>query len=76
MTILETLRNDQRAAADKARHTRNSLATKVRAGLRAEARLVAAQAAEYGLAEATKLAAKRTKDRAQVLAAVISEVAS
>lgn len=63
----------QKIKADKiADDHRHRLAKLVRAGVRAEAKLVAAQAREYGSAVAKRLAAKREKDRAQVVAATLA----
>lgn len=70
-TVVESVRTDQRIA-EQERRERQLLAQRVRAGVRAEARLVAAQAREYGAAVAKKLAAKRGKDRAQVIAATLA----
>lgn len=74
--IVDQIRADQIAAAHDAEHARQRLGAAVRRGLRAEARLVAAQAAAYGPQAAARLAARRGRDRAAVLAAVLGEVAS
>lgn len=73
--IVDDIRETQLQAARAAQNARCRLATAVRRGLRAEARLVAAQLAAYGPAHAAELAAVRGRDRKAVIAAVLAEVA-
>lgn len=70
--IIAQITTDEIAATRAADDHRQRLATAVRLGLRAEARLVAAQAREYGSAVAKRLAAKRGRDRAQIVAATLA----
>jgi hypothetical protein len=70
--IIDAIKTDRITASAEADARRQRLAAQVRRGLRAEARLVAAQVREYGPTAAKRLAAKRGRDRAAVMAAVLS----
>lgn len=74
--ILHDLESARLATERRARSARQRLSAKARAGLRAEALLTALQAGELGPAKARQLAARRGRDRAQVLDAVLKGVAS
>jgi len=73
--IIDAIKTDQIKTARQAQDARCRLAAAVRRGLRAEARLVAAQVAAYGPKHAAELAAHRGRDRRQAIKAVLVEVA-